>query len=66
MSKYDYFWCPGCDSYKHRKFENIVRVAHMTEQVKRTENLDRFYTTAHSFLCDHCKLEAEAQPKETQ
>ena len=53
--EYDYFWCPGCSNYRHKEIENIVRVAHMTDRIKRQETYtENFYTVAWSFLCDVC------------
>jgi len=52
--EYDYFWCPGCSNYRHKEIENIVRVAHMSDRIKRQDHTKNFYTVAWSFLCDVC------------
>lgn len=68
MSEYDYFYCPGCSTYRDKKYEHIVSVAHMTNNFKRqthkSDALNNFYTVCYSFLCEWCKRKAEMSPAE--
>ena len=56
---YEYFYCPGCSKYKHRRLEHLVVVAHLTEQRKRQDNPNTLYTQHYTLLCTGCITKAK-------
>lgn len=62
-NSYEFFYCPGCSSYRHRRLERLVIVAHLTEQRKRQNNADTLYTQHYTLLCTTCVAKAKKKVK---